>query len=246
METSPKIQKTPRAKKTKELPCNEKYKLWFYKIRITLKVHTKVTRTIILPAQLRLDQVHDVIQNAFGWYDCHLHCFETRYGNFSAKSVDDFDNDDIDEREVRLCDVLNPFAKSMVYEYDFGDSWDHKITLMSADYNKPIPQPIYCEKAVGATPPEDCGGIGGYYSLCEALANKDHSERARWLEWLEWIGRDSEDDIIWPDKVDLEVINDNLDLDYFPEPPIETNEEEEDDDDWSFLDDLEEDEDDDI
>ena len=199
MEKSPIIEKTPVTKDTKVSK-----KVWLYKIKITLKVHEKVTRTLILPAELRLDQVHQIIQEAFGWYDYHLHSFETKGESYVSDIEESWIDDDIDEKTARLCDILTPDNKSIVYTYDFGDYWQHKITLMSADYQKAVPQPIYCEKAVGATPPEDCGGPGGYYDFCKMIADPNHPERASMLEWR---GIEPDDEIPWPDKVYINNIN---------------------------------------
>lgn len=48
----------------------------WYQIRITLqRTRPPIWRRLQVPASLRLDQLHDVIQIAMGWEGLHLHCF---------------------------------------------------------------------------------------------------------------------------------------------------------------------------
>lgn len=72
----------------------------------------------------------------------------------------------------------------MLYEYDFGDSWMHEIKLekiLPGGGTKKYPRLLGGEMAC---PPEDCGGIGGYYHLLEILANPKDEEHCDMLEWL--------------------------------------------------------------
>jgi len=50
-----------------------------------------------------------------------------------------------------------------------------------------------------ACPPEDCGGIGGYYKYLAAIKNPKHPEHK---EILEWMGKKFD-----PEKFELEKIN---------------------------------------
>lgn len=70
------------------------------------------------------------------------------------------------------------------YEYDFGDSWIHTITLESAEENTTnIPM---CLDGKGACPPEDCGGIYGYAHLKETFENTPTGKEAK--NFREWLG----------------------------------------------------------
>ena len=53
--------------------------------------------------------------------------------------------------------------------------------------------------SAGACPPEDCGGIGGFYSLLKALQNPRHPQHE---ELLEWVGEEYD-----PEKFSIEAIN---------------------------------------
>lgn len=72
----------------------------------------------------------------------------------------------------------------MVYEYDFGDGWEHQILLeklLPFDDAQALP---ICVKGKRACPPEDCGGIFGYADLLRTLADPTDPEHQEMLEWL--------------------------------------------------------------
>jgi hypothetical protein len=71
-----------------------------------------------------------------------------------------------------------------IYEYDFGDGWEHEvllegILLKEKDVNYP-----WCMAGERACPPEDCGGVPGYDQLLETLADPAHEEYQQTIEWL--------------------------------------------------------------
>ena len=73
----------------------------------------------------------------------------------------------------------------MVYAYDFGDSWEHSVVLekqLPADPDTHYP---ICTDGKLACPPEDCGGIPGFYDVLDALDDPDHE---RIVELSDWIG----------------------------------------------------------
>lgn len=147
-------------------------------VRLTVSlrgVRPRVWRRIVVPAELTLGQLHHLLQGTMGWDDSHLHLFDVdgeRYGD------PDFESTDLDEEDVRLSDLAEP-GFSFVYEYDFGDSWQHDVTvnevLLPADLeddDSPVPR---CEAGRNACPPEDIGGVPGYAELVSALTDPDHA-----------------------------------------------------------------------
>ncbi|MFD8720330.1 plasmid pRiA4b ORF-3 family protein [Streptomyces sp. NPDC059629] len=140
----------------------------------------RVWRQLLVPASIRLDLLHSVIQDAMGWRNCHMHAFTidgVRYGH------PDGELGFRDEHTATLGALLRPGAR-FVYTYDFGDSWEHLITVeqfqtASAGLHYP-----HCVDGAGACPPEDCGGAPGYGDLKAVLADPAHEEHHAMLEWL--------------------------------------------------------------
>ncbi len=120
-----------------------------------------------------------------GWEDCHLHQFtmdDVHYGTPDP----DFPSDINNERNMRL-DQIAKQGDTLIYEYDFGDSWEHTLKIEKAFESKtPALHPV-CLDGARACPPEDCGGFPGYQHLLRILRNPKHKE---YEEMLDWIGQD--------------------------------------------------------
>ena len=88
------------------------------------------------------------------------------------------------ERNARLFNVLGRAGIKAVYTYDFGDSWEHRIVVEK--HLAPEPGRAYpaCLTGERHGPPEDCGGIPGFYNLLEAIGNPGHEEHDELLDWL--------------------------------------------------------------
>lgn len=155
-----------------------------YQLKITLKgAKPPIWRRVLLPSDLSLDVLHEVIQIAMGWTNSHLHQFVAA-GRFYGVPDDEFGFEVQDEAGVRLGDVLHKEQEAMVYEYDFGDGWEHQILLeklLPFDDAQALP---ICVKGKRACPPEDCGGIFGYADLLRTLADPTDPEHQEMLEWL--------------------------------------------------------------
>lgn len=149
-----------------------------------------IWRRLLVPAGLTLAQLHDVLQAAMGWQDCHMHEFRAGQRHFGRPNPDDrlmglpsVEN----ERTVRLSSVLGRVGAKIIYTYDFGDSWEHGLVLekrLSRDPNTAYP---VCTGGQLACPPEDCGGIGGFYDLLDALGDPAHDQ---YDELRDWVGDD--------------------------------------------------------
>ena len=88
-----------------------------------------------------------------------------------------------DERKFRLCDLLHAPGECLIYEYDFGDSWEHEILVEKILPGAPT-KTVSCVGGARAGPPDDCGSIPGYENLVAAMADPRHPEREQLLEWL--------------------------------------------------------------
>lgn len=161
-----------------------------YQLKVTLiDSEPEIWRRFCVPATIRLSQLHKVLQRVMGWTNSHLHAFhhgddiyQIPYPGFDDLNIPG-ERCCLDERKFTLASLLERPRQILRYEYDFGDGWEHEIVL-----EKILPEPSsshpVCLAGENACPPEDCGGIGGYYDLLEALANPKHKEHAHLLEWL--------------------------------------------------------------
>ena len=182
-------------------------------LRVEL-VHTVplVWRVVIVPHDIRLDRLHEVIQCLFEWDDEHLHAFEKDdtiyepsnpegddvFGAFQTRRVED-------ERKFKLDALLTQPRQTLVYTYDFGDDWDHKLKLIKLlpDETAKPKRIAVCVEGANAAPPEDCGGPPGFEQLKEILADPKHPEHAEMTEWYcveEFAAT----------ECDIEAINDDL------------------------------------
>lgn len=102
---------------------------------------------------------------------------------------------------VRLREVIAPGTTTIDYTYDFGDSWEHKLTV--SDVRPRVPGTAYPRFVARERdcPPEDCGGIPGFSEMLEARADPTHPEHAEITEWLD--GYDPEELDIFPIQVAL-------------------------------------------
>lgn len=64
------------------------------------------------------------------------------------------------------------------YIYDFGDDWNHTITLLDIDLTVSDSTPL-CLNGARSCPPEDVGGIWGYQHLTEVLQTPDSGRRGK-------------------------------------------------------------------
>jgi hypothetical protein len=107
-----------------------------------------------------------------------------------------------DARRVTLATLVRGDECKFLYEYDFGDRWEHELLvekMLPIDVGQRYP---LCLTGKRACPPEDCGGIWGYAGFLEAVHDPKHPEHE---EMLEWVGGEFD-----PDAFDLNEVNTEL------------------------------------
>lgn len=145
-----------------------------------------IWRRIQVPGSLTLAVLHKVLQWTMGWEDDHLHEFVIGGTNYGASAPSDnlFAPEMRDESRVRLKDVIPPAGKSFRYIYDFGDDWIHEITVEKIDLPEDRLSYPRCLEGENACPPEDSGGLYGYYGKLEILKDTKHPEHEEIKEWM--------------------------------------------------------------
>lgn len=156
-----------------------------YQLKITLKdVRPPIWRRVQITSERTLGKLHQVIQEAMGWTNSHLHTFSiagVEYGQ--PMPEDDFDVKN--EQKVKLSQVITGEKFKFLYTYDMGDSWEHEILVekvLPADAQVRYP---VCLTGKRACPPEDCGGTWGYAEFLEAIRSPDHPDHEAMMEWIE-------------------------------------------------------------
>lgn len=159
-------------------------------LKISLNLlNQEVWRTVILPINTTFDKFHKVIQTLFSWQDYHLHEFHVmsgdQIGTILLPDEEMYDAPDATERKiekgVELAEYF-PQSPKLKYIYDFGDYWEHDITLVRHLPKHHI-SAIYCVDGDGRTPPEDVGGPGGYEEFLEIINDPLHPLREEMLDW---------------------------------------------------------------
>lgn len=154
-----------------------------YQLKATIEdTKPPVWRRVVVPEETTLAGVHEVLQAAFGWWNCHLHEFEIDGVRYGMDDGEDWDPPK-DERRARLGNVAEA-GSSFVYVYDFGDHWRHEVVV-----EKVLPRQAgvtypSCPGGRRACPPEDCGGVWGYREFLAAIEDPHHEEHESMLEWV--------------------------------------------------------------
>lgn len=156
-----------------------------YQLKVSLRgIEPPVWRRIQLYRHKRFFDLHLTLQAAMGWLNYHLHLFEVGKTMITDEEIlREWEEEGVDDREARLMDFVRAVGTKFMYEYDFGDSWKHELTLEAILPVKPGAPYPRCLDGARACPPEDVGGVWGYERFLEAIADPDDEEHEEFLEW---------------------------------------------------------------
>lgn len=221
---------TLTAELPKEVPEEKVFEV--FELRITLRgIKPMIWRQIQVPKDdFSFADLHDTIQEAMGWRGHHLYNFKARVSSGAFVQIsDDRSTDDflrsmvsiLPADETYISEYFHDKGDSVKYLYDFGDGWDHKVTLSKILVGNPSESYSYPKLLAGkrACPPEgkkiklslknlhlflvtnfhslDCGGPSGYAHLLEVVKDPNHEEYEDLKEWL-----DDYDEDFDPEKFD--------------------------------------------
>lgn len=170
-------------------------------LRVTLELqNVHVWRRIVVPRNITFPDLHKALQIIFGWKDYHLHEFHI----FTSKPFDPERTKRKENRKpiVNLVSHEEAFSydygipmkletgvklseylpAEIMYNYDFGDDWEHRILLENVihDYDKNYP---ICVAGEGNAPPEDVGGESGYEEFLAIIADPTHQDYTHMTSW---------------------------------------------------------------
>ncbi len=162
-------------------------------------IEPPIWRRLLVAQDVMLPQLHAILQPVVGWTNSHLHQFKVGDVIF-AEPNREYEPAAIDYRRIALNQIAPRKGATCIYEYDFGDGWEHLIEvedeLPVERVRPPIPR---CLEGERACPPEDCGGPPGYADFLAAIRDPDHPENDGHVEWA---GGDFD-----PEVFDLEGVN---------------------------------------
>jgi hypothetical protein len=175
-----------------------------YQLKIQLKnITPTIFRTVVVPESITFDELHQTIQLAMGWCNYHLYQFIIDRHNYILIPNEEFDfGNTYNAKKYKISDYFSTIKKSIVYEYDFGDGWQHTVTLQKIILNTNNTKKAICIKGARSCPPEDCGGPWGYQNLLKILASKKGEE---YEEMIEWIDEDFDSEYFDIDEVNADL-----------------------------------------
>jgi Plasmid pRiA4b ORF-3-like protein len=164
-----------------------------YQFKLVLVgVEPPIWRRIQVPETYSFWDLHVALQDSMGWLDCHLHVFGV--AGSAAGEVEQIgipDDDPFEGDKPTLPGWEIPITRHFVrpgttvpYEYDFGDGWEHELTLEAIVPRQGGQKYPLCVDGARACPPEDCGGVYGYENLLTVIQDPTHEEHESMLEWL--------------------------------------------------------------
>lgn len=162
-----------------------------FTLKVTLNdAPLEIMRQIEVPSNIRLDALAQILVIAMGWEGSHLNQFKAdgKFYEETDEEADAFYKESglkkLGQHEYSLKDMLNRKGKTIVWEYDFGDSWEHSITLESRrkksaydDYE------VTLLKGKNACPPEDVGGVCGYAHFLQVINDPKSPDYLMMKNW---------------------------------------------------------------
>lgn len=180
-----------------------------FKLKVTLcACHVKIWRKVVVPANIKLNELHNIIQDVMGWHNAHLHEFIILGMHYGVPHPEDWE-EVLPEKKFRLNQLVKLGWDQFEYVYDFGDDWRHTIKVESFDYKDDSGKTIFCLNGKGTCPPEDVGSSYGYDDFCDAINDKSHPEHNEMREWVHGFCGYPED-TAWPDGFEIDRINARL------------------------------------
>jgi hypothetical protein len=174
-------------------------------LRIELAdIEPLIWRRVAVRGSTSLATLHRIIQAAMGWLDYHLWEFTVDDVIYGIPDADDIGWGRKVERAstAKLAKVLGSGVKALSYVYDMGDNWEHRVIVERIEAIQP--DTLYPEFLGGERrcPPEDCGGLPGYYEFLDNIAGPEKGKAGKKKkEALDWYGGPYDPDDIAEEQI---------------------------------------------
>jgi hypothetical protein len=173
-----------------------------YQIKVALlEIEPLIWRRFLVPPSVTLHRLHLILQDVMGWSNYHLYRFRIGRQEYGEPDPDNefYELNFKNSRRTKLGRVVTKKGDVFLYEYDFGDSWEHMVLVEDIlEYQEDIRYPV-CLVGERACPPEDCGGPDGYADLLKIIADRSHED---YQDMMTWLGGSFD-----PDRFDIEIVN---------------------------------------
>jgi hypothetical protein len=173
-----------------------------YQIKVgLLEINPLIWRCFLIPANVTLHRLHLVLQDVMGWQNYHLYRFKIGKKEYSIPNPDNdfYELDFKNSYQAKLGNLIKEKGSIFVYEYDFGDGWEHQLLVEDIIDRDPKKRYPLCIAGENASPHEDSGGPYGYMEMLEIIKNPYHEE---FHSTRTWLGKKFD-----PYKFDLKLIN---------------------------------------
>ena len=194
----------PREQWREIMPCRG------YQLKVQLKLGDhQVWRRIVVPDKITFNSLAGTIEKVFDWKGYHVHDFELLEDEedyesdvpsyYVDKKMVIYDGTDeegpeyLDEEKYEIESDMELYLyeifednRQCLFTYDFGDHWEHLITVEKVIDNIENRRPKLIDRC-GKRPPEDVGGISGYEEYLSVIDDEncpEHDSMVRWAEGL--------------------------------------------------------------
>jgi len=142
-----------------------------------------VWRVVEVPLTVSLKALHEAIQAVMPFEDYHLFSFRIGERRYALPDPEWPDPKTRNAKTTKLGAALEAGIERFSYTYDFGDNWQHTITVEAVGPADPaVAYPWFIEGNRRA-PPEDVGGTMGFEEFVEAVTKPRHREHKAMLAW---------------------------------------------------------------
>jgi hypothetical protein len=165
----------------------------YYEFEVSLQdLQPRIWRNFLLRTTATFAQLHQAIQQSFGWESSHM--WEFRLPTHRGRPIaglpagEEMGRPTPDAKAIKLSSYFTGVhvVEWCEYVYDFGDDWTHDVKLVAVRTDEAAFKRRLLQ-GERAAPPEDCGGTPGYERVVrfvetgEAPAGVDPDELKAWL-----------------------------------------------------------------
>lgn len=172
-------------------------------LKVTLNAtNPAIFRIVHVPSSVTFFDLHHILQISMGWKTSHLFEFIVGIHRIGYVNPVQAFEDLVDANEVTLNLLLPDQGLVFTYLYDFGDGWEHTVEIENLIEREPGKIYPVCVRGQLRCPPEDSGGVVGYYEKLGVLKDKNHPNHELIKNWM---GPGYK-----PEEFDLEKVNAEL------------------------------------